>query len=336
MRKLKNANQIVQMLREGKKAEEIAESCECALATVYIYAKRNGIQMNGANKTPQDKEDLVVTLYKSGLSSEDVAREVGIAKATARRIRDEYGIAPKHNEYNQWGDYDARLQRAIANIEQRLPGFEYASGFVDCDSPITIRCKKCGTEKTVNGSAIRRKKVCCRNCEAIERENKKNDSKAARREWSKAFAKIEKDWSREYARAMSEWEKTQKTIEKQQPCEDCGRPVGRKSNLCLECANRRSNNKKEIKRRKKIKDALIDRDISLTKLYEMQDGYCYICGGKCNWADKEERNGTIITGDTYPSIDHVIPLALGGMHSWDNVKCACRRCNYLKNDRIIA
>lgn len=31
-----------------------------------------------------------------------------------------------------------------------------------------------------------------------------------------------------------------------------------------------------------------------------------------------------------PELDHIIPLAIGGEHTWANVQCACRRCNGLK------
>jgi 5-methylcytosine-specific restriction endonuclease McrA len=34
------------------------------------------------------------------------------------------------------------------------------------------------------------------------------------------------------------------------------------------------------------------------------------------------------------SIDHVIPRSRGGMHSWDNVVAACRRCNSRKENRL--
>jgi 5-methylcytosine-specific restriction endonuclease McrA len=33
---------------------------------------------------------------------------------------------------------------------------------------------------------------------------------------------------------------------------------------------------------------------------------------------------------TAPELDHVVPLALGGSHTWGNVQCACRRCNGIK------
>lgn len=35
------------------------------------------------------------------------------------------------------------------------------------------------------------------------------------------------------------------------------------------------------------------------------------------------------------SIDHVIPRAKGGEHTWENVVAACRACNVRKRDRLL-
>jgi 5-methylcytosine-specific restriction endonuclease McrA len=35
------------------------------------------------------------------------------------------------------------------------------------------------------------------------------------------------------------------------------------------------------------------------------------------------------------SIDHVIPRAKGGQHTWENVVAACRPCNVTKRDRLL-
>ena len=35
-----------------------------------------------------------------------------------------------------------------------------------------------------------------------------------------------------------------------------------------------------------------------------------------------------------PELDHIIPLALGGPHTWGNVQCACRECNGKKGATI--
>src|SRR5579862_4247881 len=39
-------------------------------------------------------------------------------------------------------------------------------------------------------------------------------------------------------------------------------------------------------------------------------------------------------GSTAESIDHVMPRSRGGLHAWDNVVAACRRCNTRKEDRL--
>lgn len=36
-----------------------------------------------------------------------------------------------------------------------------------------------------------------------------------------------------------------------------------------------------------------------------------------------------------PELDHIIPLALGGSHTYENVKCCCRECNIAKGARPI-
>jgi 5-methylcytosine-specific restriction endonuclease McrA len=53
-----------------------------------------------------------------------------------------------------------------------------------------------------------------------------------------------------------------------------------------------------------------------------RDGWrCQICGRK---TPKRYRGKFV---DNAPELDHRIPMALGGGHTWDNVQCACRKCN---------
>lgn len=35
-----------------------------------------------------------------------------------------------------------------------------------------------------------------------------------------------------------------------------------------------------------------------------------------------------------PELDHIVPIAKGGGHTWNNVQCLCRRCNHVKGDRV--
>lgn len=41
-------------------------------------------------------------------------------------------------------------------------------------------------------------------------------------------------------------------------------------------------------------------------------------------------------GDRAENLDHVIPRAKGGKHTWDNLVAACKRCNSRKADKTLA
>lgn len=82
-------------------------------------------------------------------------------------------------------------------------------------------------------------------------------------------------------------------------------------------------------------DGRID-DISLIELYERDGGICHICGGMTDWNDcRHDENGYFIAGLDYPSRDHVIPIARGGAHTWDNVKLAHFHCNSAKGSKVM-
>lgn len=78
------------------------------------------------------------------------------------------------------------------------------------------------------------------------------------------------------------------------------------------------------------KDNIVDKDITLATLYERDKGICYICKRECDWNDKKG----FTVGKTYPTIEHLIPLARGGKHSWSNVRLACHECNSKKSATI--
>ena len=123
-------------------------------------------------------------------------------------------------------------------------------------------------------------------------------------------------------------------------CKECGKQFfadNLKSIFCSDvCRNKSHNRIHDLNRRLKIKENLIDKDISLIKLYERDEGVCWLCHKKVDWLDFEKREDeSLITGENYPSIDHVIALANGGKHSWDNVRLAHFKCNTEKRDKLI-
>ncbi len=61
------------------------------------------------------------------------------------------------------------------------------------------------------------------------------------------------------------------------------------------------------------------------KVFERDRYKCWICLGPCT------RKWTV--GDpASPTVDHAIPVAKGGKHSYDNCRTAHAICNILKGD----
>lgn len=74
------------------------------------------------------------------------------------------------------------------------------------------------------------------------------------------------------------------------------------------------------KRRRKKRDRIIERDGIA----------CWICGKDTILAEfSTNRNGPMVA-----SLDHIIPSSKGGTHDDDNLKIACRKCNYKRGNKL--
>jgi 5-methylcytosine-specific restriction endonuclease McrA len=56
-------------------------------------------------------------------------------------------------------------------------------------------------------------------------------------------------------------------------------------------------------------------------------------GWRCGICGKEVRKGLLFPHPESATLDHIIPLAVGGEHVWQNVQCAHFRCNGSKGAR---
>lgn len=118
-------------------------------------------------------------------------------------------------------------------------------------------------------------------------------------------------------------------------CKRCGKeftchPKSNKLFCSIECQKLYSHSVHDIKRRSRLKDSIVDRDITLENLAERDHNICQICGGEVDWHDYEIINGKKVVRGNYPSRDHIVPLCKGGRHSWDNIQLAHIRCNAIK------
>lgn len=121
-------------------------------------------------------------------------------------------------------------------------------------------------------------------------------------------------------------------------CETCQRlitpnPMGRRRRFCSRVCMKASPSWRETTRkvRRNMKQVRRARQagvgseyVRVMDVFERDGWRCQLCG--C--ATPKRLRGQMV--DQAPELDHIVPLAVGGTHSWDNVQCACRKCNAAK------
>ena len=317
------------LIKEGHTAQDIVKMCGYAnISSVFNLA--NGHNLKVAKAHSKMHEEMLQ--YKAeGHTMQEVADKFGVAKGTAQRICK--GVCPQKAKPPKDG-YKSPNKGVLQDIEnvkriigERAEGFEYAGNYTGSDGHVDLKCKKCGHIHTHRWHSIRLKgATVCPNCQKIELQERKAEDERKREE-----QRINAERKKRGEQAI----KLLKHAKKLHRCPVCGTVTDKKVYCSQKCYAKANEARKDINRRKKIQNALIDKDISLEKLYKRDNGICSICGGKCDWSDHQYRGRYFIVGKTYPTIDHVIPLSKGGTHSWDNVKLAHLSCNSAKGASLV-
>lgn len=240
----------------------------------------------------------------------------------------------------------------IKKFNKKFLNFEYVSGYETYDSKIKVKCKICGhvQERHANSKSYMK----CDNCLELERLEKikvkevERSNKARKEiEYTEAICVIcdniftKQSNNHKYCSNECESKANSKRIIRVKICKECGNEFETDHDKTVYCSKRCSNRfrrkKSTISKDRRITlNGKADYSISLKKLYKRDKGICHICGENCDPKDYVEYGDIFIAGESYPSIDHVYPIAKGGMHSWDNVMLAHRYCNAVKNDKIIS
>ena len=99
-----------------------------------------------------------------------------------------------------------------------------------------------------------------------------------------------------------------------------------------ECSRKNMKRNQVIAKTKRMNKARqngqFDADIDIYKLIERDGEQCYLCGDSVSF-------NVHYNDPKYPTIEHVLAIANGGTHSWDNVKVACRDCNNNKGTKTL-
>lgn len=199
---------------------------------------------------------------------------------------------------------------------------------------VNIECKKCGGIFAYDTKQVWSRELSCPYCRQDERAKIKAEQEETRQR-QQAINKLTRLIK---GRVVQLEREAQPTPTYQCVCVACGKEftsTRRGVKYCSKhCRNRLHWKNNELRRERNIKaNGLIDKDITLDKLYARDKGVCHICGKQCNYKDFVVVDNTFIVGRDYPSIDHIKPISKGGNHSWGNVKLAHIGCNSKKNNK---
>lgn len=277
-------------------------------------------------------EFKVVELRKEGLGYQTIANKLGLNKDKVRYL------CRKNNLNGFIADnplvYDAFARFIEGFNTKHGDSFLYLSGFKGSESPVLIQCKKCGYEFTRSAQIARKNKVLtCIQCKSLNKAFKDREKESQRTE-----REIKKQLEKQHRIQMKQLERERRLVIE---CYECGNSFKAERQgvkYCSEeCKSKHNNRVRELNRRKKIKtNGNVQWDITLSKLIKRDNNVCHICGGSCDNKDySTNQGGHFIVGNNYPSIDHVVPISIGGTHTWDNVKLAHHYCNTIKSNKSL-
>lgn len=262
-----------------------------------------------------EKQELIITLREKGRGYKDIGDELGIDKSYVREVCQKFGLGGVIAHYTHkcrscGKEFETTSKAQIfCSIECRSSSYKINSIRYSVERK-PKNCLYCGNEfvpEKTNGQ-----KYCCDRCK--------------------------KDALNERERANRVYR--DQAIHKTKFCPACGKEFitrnGHQKFCCLSCGKkyRRSGRLYRVSKDKRLMMCTEkDNSLWLLPLIKRDNNTCQICNGQCDLYDYEvSENGAVMCGDSYPSIDHIIPLSRGGQHIWSNAQLAHRGCNREKSD----
>lgn len=300
--------------------------------------------------------DAVAEYYVQGHSVTETAEHFGVSKGQVNNLVKTRGLTngrkfQRARVEDQKKEAERRLAEHIAEV-----GFKYIGGYTDKRSKVKIRCCECGTEYERTVGFLQTGNVICQECQKREKQRRNEEKKHLEAQQAKV-RKIEREWYRiTHPPKDAYTEQHEAFLNREGVCEICGKPYtvrdyvkscglnkAQDNGVCSEECRRIKKNQsvRASRKRRGVRDShrhrarkygvAFDPSITLKKLIARDGLRCAICGGMC---DMNDHSWSKYSGALYPSIDHIIPMAKGGPHTWDNVQVAHMICNSEKGDKI--
>lgn len=276
---------------------------------------------------PNDIIEQMAAEYTNGASSYELAEKYGLHPASIRRLMIKRGLGKGKGSTKGIKNKGNEMKSKYAFERCAALTLEASNGTIELVEWISkskgrYLCHVCGTEWYRCNATTRYPK--CPTCDERERAQRKTERE------TEAKRKAERR-AEEYAKVKI--------------CKSCGNVFHSFSPTQLYCCGtcqRREKRKRDTqagklrlicsgnhRKRARLLGVAYEPGITLKKLIERDGNQCQICGYSCNPNDK--RWGEYF-GPLYPTIDHVIAMAKGGGHTWDNVQLAHAICNSIKRD----
>lgn len=285
-------------------------------------------------------------LTRRGESSYQIADKYGVDRGTVSKHLRKLGYAPgkgggataRNNARRSKEAEATRIKRLNDLLADRFEVLESNRRF-QC----TLRCKTCG--HVFKRTLDMRYEPRCPECERVRMERNAREMEAAR-ELNGRNKQLVKAFNL-FLKAKQRDDETNKWLDAEHVCRECGKVFTarqlRESNpwyssdsptfCCNECSKRYHRRNSRHRRRERL---VCGDGVSLAQLIDRDDGICYLCG---QLVDKNDFNitddGWFVAGPSYPSVDHVVPLARGGINNMGNARLAHCRCNALKSDSLL-
>ena len=331
------------MAEKGYTRREMADQIGLSYNRITELCRNYGIKVVRKKRSKESlyrpskydsKKEEILKMRAAGMSYRDIERRTGIEYTAVGEICRKLGV---NGSIIDQRNHEDQIIKKINDA-----GYDYLGGYSNSDGKVKIRCQACGyvfercwhVIRDIANKKYKNSNECpgCKQLKAERIKAEQEAQKAAQREAQEREKRKEKQ-IKDSRKINDELMKRLAT----HVCKACGREYVialtgyNSSTYCSEtCQHRKYWDKHEKVRIKRMYSRPHNNDITLKKLYDRDNGQCYICGKTCDWNDRQAYHGIIAVGPTYPTIDHVKPLAKGGTHTWDNVKLCCKRCNEVK------
>lgn len=307
-------NEIIETYLKTKSQVETAKITNHSVTTVWRYVNKHGLGCGiGGNQTQRKITDEQLRDACATMSRTEIANAYGIHVATLDKRMAALGISASKSRTDGKSVFSRGSQSGwhyVKTIDDFVKAERTTFDFVAYNSDgrkVKLKCKLCGSETVRDYSTVKKYNTVCKQCKENKRIN---------------------EWRTQLRDALL------RVIESKTPkvCKQCGCTFYSQHPNAKYCSKRCKNRKKQrgnsIRSRCRKYGVFYDSTVKPEVVIERDIGICQICGKVCNRDDR--RWGAF--GPDFPTVDHIVPLAKGGTHTWGNVQCVCAICNSYKRD----